>query len=186
MSRRTVEGLTVVSLLGGLGRGSEINTYETASRLADVAGAQCYYLAAPTFASSPEVRDLLLEQPGIRETLERGRQADLALVSVGSAAPGSTIRRLGLLTDEDVAGLEAAGAEGDLLGHFLDEAGTILDHPLNRRVVGLSPDDLRRVPLAILASGGPDKVGIVRGTLAGGYVNTIITDEATAETLTAA
>jgi DNA-binding transcriptional regulator LsrR (DeoR family) len=184
--RRTVERLAIVSLLGGLGRGSEINTYETASRLADVLDAQCYYLAAPTFTSTPELRDMLLAQPGISEILDRGRQSSLALVGVGSLEPGSTMRGLGLLTDTEAQELAAAGAVGDLLGHFLAEDGRIVDHPMNRRVVALPPDDLRHVPLAILASGGPDKVGIVRGTLAGGYVNTVITDEVTAEALTAA
>jgi DNA-binding transcriptional regulator LsrR (DeoR family) len=173
----------VVSMLGGLGRGSEINTYETASRLAEAAGAQCYYLAAPTFAASDALRDMLLEQPGIREILERGRRADMALVSVGSLEPAATNRRLGLLTDEDAAELLAAGAVGDLLGHYLSPDGRVVDHPLNRRVVGLAPADLKGVPRAILASGGPDKVGIVRGALAGGYVNALITDEATAAAL---
>jgi DNA-binding transcriptional regulator LsrR (DeoR family) len=183
MRRRAVPGLTVVSMLGGLGRGSEINTYETASRLAEAAGAQCYYLAAPTFAASDALRDMLLEQPGIREILERGRRADMALVSVGSLEPAATNRRLGLLTDEDAAELLAAGAVGDLLGHYLSPDGRVVDHPLNRRVVGLAPADLKGVPRAILASGGPDKVGIVRGALAGGYVNALITDEATAAAL---
>lgn len=183
MRRRAVPGLTVVSLLGGLGRGSELNTYETASRLAEVAGAQCYYLSAPTYAASAALRDMLLEQPGLREILERGRRADLALVSVGSLGPASTIRRLGLLTDEDAAELVAAGAEGDLLGYYLAADGRVVEHPLNRRVVGLAPEDLRGVPQAILASGGPDKIGTITGALAGRYVNALITDEATARAL---
>ena len=73
LRRREVPGLTVVSLLGGIGRGSEINMYETASRVAETLGAQCYYLAAPAFASSQALRDMLLAQAGLDDVLERGR-----------------------------------------------------------------------------------------------------------------
>lgn len=183
MRRQRLERVTVVSLLGGLGRGSEINTYETAARLADMLGAQCYYLAAPTFVSTPELRDMLLEQTELRQILERARGADLAVVSVGSLGPESTNRRLGLLTDDDSVSLAQAGAVGDLLGHLLDEQGRIVDHALNHRVVGLPPADLGRVPISILASGGAEKVPIMRGVLRAGYVNRLITDERTAERL---
>ncbi len=185
MRRQRIERVTVVSLLGGLGRGSEINTYETAARLADVLGAQCYYLAAPTFVSTPELRDMLLAQPELRQILERARSADLAVVSVGSLGAESTNRQLGLLTAEDSASLAAAGAVGDLLGHLLDRQGRIVDHPLNRRVVGLPPADLRPIPISVLASGGVEKVPIIGGVLRGGYVNRLITDERTAGLLAA-
>ena len=51
IERRPLDGLSVVSLIGGLTRAAAINTYETASRFADLFGAECYYLAAPTFTS---------------------------------------------------------------------------------------------------------------------------------------
>lgn len=185
LRRREIPDLTVVSLLGGIGRGSEINMYETASRVAETLGAQCYYLAAPAYASSASLRDMLLEQAGLREVLERARRADIAVVSVGSLGPESTNRRIGLLDEEELPGLEAAGAVGDLLCTFLDAAGRPVDHPLNRRAVGLPVEDLRRVPTSVLASGGPEKVPIVKAALVGGYVNTLITDERTAEALAA-
>ena len=39
------------------------------------------------------------------------------------------------------------------------------------------------MPAAVLASGGVEKVPIIRAALVGGYVNHLITDERTAETL---
>ena len=117
LRRRTLAGLTVVALLGGIGRGSEINMYETASRVAETLGAQCYYLAAPAFAaSSDDARHAPRTRPGLATMLGRARRADIALVSVGTLGPGATNRRIGLLGDaEDAAELIAAGAVGDLL-----------------------------------------------------------------------
>ncbi len=183
LRRREVPGLAVVSLLGGIGRGSEINMYETASRVAEAFAAQCYYLAAPAFASSEGLRDMLLAQDGLKEVLERGRRADVAVVSVGSLGPEATNRRIGLLDAAEADALKALGAAGDLLCTFMDEAGRPVDHPLNARAVGLPAGDLKRIPAAVLVSGGAEKVGIIRGVLVGGYVNHAITDERTAEEL---
>ncbi len=181
--RQVLPELAVVSLLGGVGRGLEINTYETASRVAEKLSAQCYYLAAPTFASSPEMRDMLIEQAPIAEVLERGREADLAVLSAGALDPDATNRRLGLVTDEEVRELLELGATGDLLGTFLDERGRPVDHPLNRRAVGMPLGDLFRIPHRVLASGGAEKVAAVRACLLGGYANALITDERTAAAL---
>lgn len=180
LRRQKIEGLTVVSLLGGVGRGLEINTYETASRLAEKLDAQCYYLAAPTYASSARMRDMLVHQKPIAEVLERARSADLAIASVGELSPEATNRRLGLIDDREFEALRALGATGDLLGTFLDAGGQPVEHPLNRRVVGLPLADFRRLPVRVLASGGPHKAPAVRAALRGGYVNVLITDLATA------
>src|SRR3954452_13139903 len=77
LRRRDVADLTVVALLGGIGRGSEINMYETASRVAEALGAQCYSFAAPAFAASPAMRDMLLDLAGPRDILGRARRADI-------------------------------------------------------------------------------------------------------------
>lgn len=183
LRRRDVTGLTVVALLGGIGRGSEINMYETASRVAETLGAQCYYLAAPAFAGSAALRAMLLDQAGLREILGRARHADMALVSVGTLGPAATNRRIGLLGDAEAAELAAAGAVGDLLCTFLDAEGRAVDHPLNACAVGLPVADLAALPATVLTSGGAEKVPIIRAALVGRYVNHLITDEDTAEAL---
>ncbi len=185
IERRTVEGLAVVSLIGGLTRASAINTYETASRFADLFGADCYYLAAPTFTSSAASRDIFIEQAAIGDVLERARQVDMALVSVGSVSPQSTIRHLALLTDEEAESLIEAGAVGDCLAHFIDAEGRLVDHPVNHRVIGLAPHDLANVPNAILASGGPAKAAVMKAVVKAGYMNVVITDEESARQLLA-
>ena len=183
MRCQPVAGLIVTSLMGGIGRASELNTYETASRLAERHGATCYYLAAPTFADTVELRDMLRGHAGLQAICQRGLHADLVLMSVGGIDPASTVVRLGLITEEERRSLEEAGAAGDLLGHFLDAEGRILDHPLNQRVVGPSPAELGAVGLRLVVSGGPEKVAVLRGALRAGYADVLITDERTARGL---
>ena len=89
--RRQLSRLSVVSLLGGLTRGSAMNPHETASHLADLVGAQCYYVAAPALTDTQSTRDLLMAQPMLREIFERGAKVDLAFLSVGELTPTCTM-----------------------------------------------------------------------------------------------
>jgi DNA-binding transcriptional regulator LsrR (DeoR family) len=183
--RRQLGRLSVVSLLGGLTRGSAMNPHETASHLADLVGAQCYYVAAPALTDTKSTRDLLIAQPMLREVFERGAEVDIAFLSVGELSHGSTMTRVGLISHADVDGLTDAGAVGDICAHWIDDEGRIVDHPLNSRVVALSPDKLKDIPCVVIASGGHTKSAALRGVLKGGMCDVVITDELTAKAILA-
>jgi DNA-binding transcriptional regulator LsrR (DeoR family) len=50
-------------------------------------------------------------------------------------------------------------------------------------VMALSPAELKAYPISILASGGGEKLPIVRAILRAGHVRRLVTDEATGEGL---
>ena len=183
--RRAIAGLSVVSLLGGLTRGSAMNPHETASHLADLLGAQCYYVAAPALTDTESTRDLLIAQPMLREIFERGRKVDLAFLSVGEISYNCTMTRVGLVSRAEVDGLRAAGAVGDICAHWIDRDGRLVDHSLNRRVVALSPERLHEIGCVVIASGGLAKAEGLRGVLKAGMCDVVITDEKTAENILA-
>ena len=119
----------------------------------------------------------------IKDVYERLRKVDLVLVSAGGLAADSTIHHVDLISAADARSLKEAGAVGDLCAHWLDVHGRLVDHPLNKRAVGLSPLELKSVPCVIVASGSADKVEVLHGALEGGMVDILITDEATASYL---
>jgi DNA-binding transcriptional regulator LsrR (DeoR family) len=182
MGRRQLQGSWVVSLMGGLTRGSGINTFEVSTQFADAIGAECWYLAAPLYCPSEENRRVLLSHEGLAEVMRRARTVDVALLTCGDLSDGSQIAGMHTVSDHRET-LRESGAAGDMLGSFVDEAGHVVDHPLNRRVVALSPDELRAVPISVLASGGLDKLRVIRGILLGGFVRRLVTDEACARAL---
>ncbi|WP_421693333.1 sugar-binding transcriptional regulator [Aestuariivirga sp.] len=183
--RRQLSHLSVVSLLGGLTRGSAMNPHETASHLADLVGAQCYYVAAPALTDTESTRDVLAAQPMLREIFEKGAKVDLAFLSVGELTASCTMTRVGLVSRAEVDDLIRAGAVGDICAHWIDREGRIVDHPLNKRVVALSPERLPDIPCVMIASGGRTKVEALRGVLKGGMCDVIITDEQTAKSILA-
>jgi DNA-binding transcriptional regulator LsrR (DeoR family) len=184
LPRRALPRSFVVSLMGGLTRGSGINTFEVSTQFAEALQAECWYLAAPLYCPSAESREELLSHEDLADVMRRAREVGVALVTCGDLSDNSLIASMQAVRDHRDA-LRAAGAVGDMLGSFIDEGGRVVDHELNRRVVALSPEELRAVPDSILASGGLNKVQIIRGILEGHYVNRIVTDEACARALLA-
>ncbi len=178
--RMPMKKLSVVSLLGGLTRGSAMNPHETASHLADLLDAQCYLIAAPALTDSETTRNVLLGQPMLKEVFERGGKVDLAFLSVGELTHTNTMSRVGLIGEGDVESLKRASAVGDICSHWIDDMGHVVDHPLNSRAMALSPERLRSIPCVILASGGRHKIPPLHGALQGGLVNVLVTDELTA------
>lgn len=182
MPERTLAGASVVAMLGSLTRRSSIDAYEAATVIARRLNAECFYMPGPLICDSEAGRDTLAAQPLAREVLDRARAADIAVLSVGGL-DSSTIRHVGFVTDAEFASVVAAGAIGNFVGHYIDAAARVVDHPLNRRVFGLRPDELRAIPHRVMVSGGPTKVPALRAILAAGLVNEIVTDQESARAL---
>ncbi|MBC8037053.1 MAG: sugar-binding transcriptional regulator [Rhizobiales bacterium] len=182
MTHRSAGSTWVATLMGGLTRGSGINTFEVATEFARNIGGECYYLTAPIYCPSPESRETLMTHDGLIQSMRRARGAHYALVSSGDLTEKSLLASTQTVV-ESVKTLKRAGAVGDLLGIFLDEQGNPVAHELNERVIALDPAGLRAIPKAILASGGQHKVKIVRAILLGGYVKWLVTDQKVASSL---
>jgi deoxyribonucleoside regulator len=105
------------------------------------------------------------------------------VLSVGGMSADSTTHRTSYITEADRRSLEKAGAVGDLLFHFLDRDGTLVDHPINSRIVSADMGAIRRAGRRIIASGGPDKVDILLASLRFVQPTVLITDETTASRL---
>jgi DNA-binding transcriptional regulator LsrR (DeoR family) len=175
--------MRVRSLMGGLTRGSEINTFEIVRSFAKVLNAKCHYFAAPIYAGSEEAHAVIMAQPVFQEFLREGSNVDLSFLSVGDVTGRSLQVRYGLPQQTDISELVAMGAVGDLLGRYLDAEGSPVHHPLNRQVI--SPDLIayRGIPTRILASGGPHKRAILLAALRASLATAIVTDAESARFL---
>jgi len=172
--------LCVNSMMGGLTRGLEINTFDIVSELARRLSSQCQYLAAPIYAGSPESRDTIIAQDIFRDAFRRIETDELAVLSVGDVTKRSMLVRYGLPEDVGIRELRAAGAVCDIIGQFIDADGKAIDHPLNRRAIALPLTELTRVPTVVFAAGGRHKVHAIAAVLRGGYGSVFVSDEATA------
>ena len=181
--RRKGENNRVVLLCGGLAESTAINPYDNASMMARALDARCYYLTAPMFAASAELRDALVASEPVRSVLAMVAKLDLALLSAIDLTEDSKALEYGVISRSDWKSLRAAGAVGDICGHYLDAAGNTIVHPLAERVINPTIKSLRAIPLRVLAAGGRVKEAIIRAALKARLCHVLITDEAAAAKL---
>jgi lsr operon transcriptional repressor len=177
--------LEIISVMGGLTRGSDLNSFEITRRLADLVGAQHSYFTAPLYAGSAESRDTIMQLDVFRDILAKLRRVDAMAMAAGDLSKRSLLMRDGLSSDTTMEELIALGGVGDVLGTVIDGHGRPVDHPINERVIGIGLPDLAAIPNVILAAGGAHKVPVVSALLGLGLVNTFVTDEATARAVLA-
>jgi DNA-binding transcriptional regulator LsrR (DeoR family) len=171
------EDLEIVSVMGGLPRGSDVNSFDVTTRLAELLNAERTYLTLPLYSSSPESRNTILVQEVFQEVFEKIHNADGIAVGAGDMTKRSLLVRDGLPGNVSHKELMAAGAVGDVLGYFFDAEGQIIDHPISQRVLGPNPFEFRGRPNLILAAGGRYKKKIILALLRTGIFDSLISDQ---------
>ena len=177
--------LEIVSTMGGLTQGSDLNTFEVTTRLAKHCKARHSYFTAPLYAGSRQSRDAMMKIDVLQEVLTKIRRVDAVAMAAGDMSEASLLVRHGLPKDVKMTELMKAGAVGDALGQFLDERGGFIDHSINDRVLGVGVRDLEQMRQVILAAGGAHKVPILTALLLRGTINVFVSDEATAQAVLA-
>lgn len=178
--------LKVVQMIGGLGRPeADVHGTDLTRRVAQAFGAKPRILAAPGIVSSPAVRDALLTDPQITDTLALAASADVMLVGIGRPTENSVVQQAGILTAEEFSQLQALGAVGDISLRFFQADGRVIDHDVNRRIIGLDLNQIVAAPRVIAAAGGDEKFEVIRAALLGKLVKVLVTDDRTATRLLA-
>lgn len=173
-----------VSLLGGLTRNFAANPHDVMHLLAEKTEAQAYVMPVPFYANSAEDRDVLLAQRGISDILKMANAAPIKLVGIGSVSYDAQLVVSGLISSGEIAAISEEGGRGEVLGHFFDENGNIVDTPLTKRTIAASLGDRRDRGDRIMAlAGGPHKVAAIRAVLNSDALSGLITDERTARDL---
>ncbi len=172
-----------IEMVGGIGRGLSFDSYKVSSLLADRCGGEVEHVYTPVIVETATTRQALLCDPQIRSVLDRAAKSDLALVSVGTVDLDSFLFQAGYTDEAGIEMLQNRGAVGDVLGHFFDINGQPVPSPIDERLIGLSLDELKRIPTVICVAGGLPKVPSILGALRGGYVDVLITDEDTARAI---
>lgn len=185
LKRRMDQNNRVVLLCGGLAESTLVNPYDNAAMMARALDATCYYITAPMFAQSRELRDALVASEPIRTVLAMVSKLDLALLSAVDLSEQSKPLEYGVISRQTWQSLRDAGAVGDICGHYLDADGRTVAHPLTALVVNPPLNDLLSIPELVLAAGGLQKVSIIRAAIRAGLCHVLITDEDAARALMA-
>ena len=177
----------VVQILGSVGASDPLIDGPDLARMAAARlGGRHYDLHAPVLVEQVALRDLLFEEPSVRDGLQRGRSVALAITGIGTVQDeAASFLRAGHLTPIELAHLRNQGIVGETCGRFFDAKGGYVGFPINQRVIGISLDDLRSIPRVIAVARGLPKAASILGALRGRLLTVLATDDVTARAVLA-
>ncbi|MEV7796662.1 sugar-binding domain-containing protein [Streptomyces sp. NPDC087512] len=166
----------VVPLAGSRGgRSSNANPHEVATSLARAVGGTAYHLPAPLLATTPEAAEAIRGLDEVQGTLNVAAAADALVLGIGgTAGVAQALRRS--VTETEFAALRELGAVGDASARFFDANGQAVDSPIDRRVIGLTLEHMRVIPIRMGIAGGIEKHTPLFTALETGLVNVVVTD----------
>lgn len=176
----------VVEMLGDVGPpDAQHEAAEVTRQLATMVGAQPRFLRVPgVVASAKSRRTLINKDAHAREALSLLDSVDEALVGIGTCTIDPPLRAGdNFFTEEQFARATELGAVGQVNLRFINAEGKPVSSELDGQVVGVTLEQLRACERTIAVAGGPAKLAAIRGALLGGWVNTLVTDAMTAESL---
>ena len=176
LAKNREESLNVVSLTGGV-------SYYLPSVGTTAYSMHLFLTPSPLVVSSRQVRDALLDEKSLQDVSTMTEYADMSVVGIGAAVEGATVLRNGILNEGELTVLKMQGAVGDVLNHFMDKDGNLIQTEIEDRVISTDLDKLRQLKNVVGVAGGKDKVMAIKAVLNGGYLNVLITDSDTAAEL---
>jgi deoxyribonucleoside regulator len=183
LKQKFVKDVKVVQLKGGVSH-AETNTY--ASEILYLFGKAYnttpHNLPLPAIVDHVVVKQAMEADRHIHKILELGKQANIAVFTMGSIKKDSLLFQMGYFTESDQKALNEK-AVGDICSRFFDKDGEVCNESLNERTLGVKLEDLRNKEYSILVAGGPNKIEGIYGALKGNYANVLITDQFSAKFL---
>lgn len=165
--------VNVVSLTGG------VNYYLPNTR-SSIFNAKLYLTPAPLLMASEDIVKAMEQEPSVKQIRHMATLAQMSIVGIGGVDSNATLLTNGTLNHSDVLLLSMQGAVGDMLCHFIDKDGNVIQSSLERRLMSTPLEQLKEMNNSIGVAGGSTKSEAILAALKGNYLDVLITDEATA------
>lgn len=165
-----------VSMTGGV-------SYYLPNARSNIFNAKLFLTPSPLIASSKEMAEAMRMESSVQEISRMIKLSNYSVVGIGGMNDDATVLKSGILTQNDFLYLKMQGAKGDILCHFIDSDGNLVNTSIENRLISTSLASLRALRNIIAVAAGVHKVEAIRAALKGKYINVLITDEATANAL---
>jgi len=175
---------TVVQVMGVVGCDNPlIDGPELAQLLVHRLGGRYIYMQAPLVIKNPQVHKQLFQEPPIQEVLSYVKNAEVALVGVGTVNPfNSSLLRNGI-SPEALKQLTMMGAIGETCGQPFDRFGRQIVSDWSEQIVTIDLKHLTPIPVVVGVAGGLAKAEAIHGAVTGHLLDVLITDQQVAEKL---
>jgi DNA-binding transcriptional regulator LsrR (DeoR family) len=180
-------GIKVVQILGGVGNPAvEAHATHLTSRMAQLLNGEAIYLPVPGVLATEAARSILMADDVSQKAIRLFDHVTTALVGIGAIDPSPLLAQSGnIFSANEMELLRQKKAAGDILLHFFNDDGNLVDTGFDNRVISMKLEQLVKVNRAIGVAGGSRKFKGIRGALRGHWINILITDRFTADRLLA-
>jgi DNA-binding transcriptional regulator LsrR (DeoR family) len=178
-----LHAVKVVPAMGGVQGRFNTDVNNLAGVLARRLGGSALQLYAPAFTDSEEERNAVINLRHVKEVLDTARNAQIAVVGVGSINPNSSsIWQFASASPGELQTIvDIESGAGEILARIFNNEGEPCALEYSNHIIGISLDDLRSIPLTIGIAALDDKAPAVAAALKGNYLKTIIMDDVTAK-----
>ncbi|MGG1664055.1 sugar-binding transcriptional regulator [Brevibacillus sp. NRS-1366] len=174
----SAENVSVIQLVGGLNSADRSSKADEITRsFASQLGGTPYLMYAPAVVKNKEMKDGLMSEQSIQQVFAMIQKCHVAMVGIGELDEQATLFKENYLELQDLNSLQQLGCVGDICSRFFNLEGEIKITPQYERVIGISPEELKKIPLVIGIAGGDKKVDAIVGALRSGYLDVFITDD---------
>jgi len=175
----SLPGVLIVPAVGGQDEPEPwYQANEITRHFAANVGGRPTFLYAPALPG-PELHSRLLDDPSTGRVIALWEQARCAVLGIG-APP---LQRESISTFIPTDALSLRRAVGDVCLRFFDRSGRPVEFPGSERLISTPLDVLRSVPVTIGLAVGAEKVHGIIAAARAGYINELVTDNATAARL---
>jgi DNA-binding transcriptional regulator LsrR (DeoR family) len=180
--RRSDTGAVVAPAMGGYASDQLwFQPNEIVRLLAHALNGHPRFLNAPAVVS-PGLASALQVDAQMHSVMELWDRAKVALVGVGAwPKPDPSYAAAGFPVDDPAL----VDAVGDVAGLPFTADGDLVPWPPNRQLLGVTPEQLRRIPYVIGLAGGVSKANAAVAAARAGLISVLVTDAPTARAIAA-
>ncbi|AYW47193.1 transcriptional regulator [Tetragenococcus osmophilus] len=176
--------VTIFPLIGGMGdEYIDIHSNQLCYDLARKLRGKTRYLYAPALISNTNLRKELANNPTIYNVMEESKSVDIALVGISDPRNNSTMEKIGYINQKDIVDLEKNKVVGDINSRFFDKNGEEADIDINQHVMGISLEDIKKIPTVMSIAFENSKIDAVEVAVKHKLFNVLVTTDEIAKRL---
>jgi len=154
-----------------------INTDFIAQNLATKFSATSETLYAPAYIERSETKCLIEQNHMVKDVIAHAQKADIAIVEIDNFDNHSQLVKAGLYSTKEVLDLQKEhGVICELAGYgLINSQGEVIESVVQDHTIGLSFDDLRKIPCVIGIASENTKAMAIMAALKSGLIHIIAT-----------
>lgn len=174
----TYNNVNVAQMVGCMTMGNPaIDGFSSAQRLARKLHGTYSSINTPLFVEGKEVYKYLINEPMIRDSLDKANRVDICINGIGSFDDRkNSVRQSGYFDSYNVDRFIDKGAVASFSGRFIDRNGEEINAE-DIYLISTPLETVKKVPLSIVLNATAEKAESTLAVLNGGYADILIVDE---------